>query len=250
MRSNATVSSELVFTDVATKQHQLRIPVINVIRGHLIANDGIFMTTGPNGPVAGYAARGWAHFPRKEMTKALKRSINMASAILPERSNSLTDGYVVQLHPDDALAYGVDLTLVNLTVGEDRVTWGGCIGITAQAYVFALTGHAPESISGATERSENDLTAIEITKGIESLRLGSTRTLAARPATARREAQPQITYPACAEGEVLVKGTAKKVEVEESPYANMTNLVVVGDVGAPLPSSRGFGQTFGRRRGR
>ena len=239
------VSKNLVFLDPGTKENQIRTPVLDVVRGYIIATDGIFVTEGPNGAVAGYAARGWTHFPKKELAKALKRSLNTTAAIVPDR-NGAADGFVVQLHADDALAYGVDLTTVNVGTEE----WAGCITITATAYLYAVAGLYPDFITGPTERSETDLTAIEITAGVEALRLGSTRTTPARAATNNRPARPSVTYPACPEGEVLVKGTIKAPTVAASPYDGIVNNIVVHETEAVARSGYGMSGFSGRGRRR
>lgn len=215
--NNGQVTPELLFVDTATNSKQIRVPVLDVIRNHVIARDGMFVTQdGAGGSVAGYAAHGWAYFGPKELAKGLKRAPTVFAVTLPDRHGvpGLTDGYLFQLHADDAVTYGVDLTIVDTPDG--KLT--GCLAITATAYVFALTGCYPRTVTGLTQFTATDLKAVEVTKGLEALRQGSVRHIAARPATQFQPALPATTLPAFPEGNVIATGTVRVKEVVAGPY--------------------------------
>lgn len=200
MRSTGQIAPELLVADDLTSSMQVRVPVVDIIRGHVIARDGLFLTKTFNGSVLGYAARSWAWFDKKEFAQVLQRATDIRAMIVPDRHGRFgyADGFLIQLTPDDAYQYGVDLTEVHL---KDSV-FRGSIAISATAYLYVLTGLYPNMIGGQ-HSSSTEIRAIEIKEGVSALRDGSTITTPAMAAKRGLPARPAMVFPAFPTGDVL-----------------------------------------------
>lgn len=250
MRVNInTVSQSLTFQDDVTQDTQMRLPVIDVIRGHLIAKDGIFATAlATGGGVVGYARYSWAAIDKKVLKSAITaKGVESLACILPDRHGSagLTDGLIFKLNEADAIALGCDLCQVtNPVTGE---TWMGVIALTATAALFTINGIYPQVIGVEHQSSTQALKATALAVGLEQLKAGSMQNV---PATRNRVA---LNVPAFLEGEVIVPGSAPKAAlIASNPYQDLVGAGagVVTTPSTPVFNNRYSARTTRRRTGR
>lgn len=247
MARYTTIEQSLLFRDTATQDTHLRMPLVDVVRGHLIAKDGMFATTADDGtPVAGYARFGWSEPERKLTAKLLPKATQVIPVGLPSRPYGVVEGYVAVLADAEAKQLGVDLC-----------QWGehtGVIAFTADALALILTGVVPQR--GTPERAAGPLVAIPLAEGLVALKAGSTRDVPARVNAQGVVTAPALKgVPAFPEGKAVEgERAAATPEIAPSPYASILNgkVQVETELAAPPEVRNGYGMGgFGRsRRGR
>lgn len=253
----AAVTPGTLFADDATKAMQFACPIVDEIRGVLIAKDGVFVTAVKDaagdvvGGVLGYAKFGWSLFDRKALTKAIARATDVEAVGLPgpwvNRTPTVIEGFVVQLTTADAELFGVDM------VQMPNSGLIGCIALTANAMVYALTGKEARNANASDrERATNDVTAIPLAEGLAALRAGHVVNVPARAATATQQALPALRLPAFPAGKVVSAGTAAPAKPAFSAYSGLSSAQVIEETAAEQPirnqyAARSNSGNFGRR---
>lgn len=203
-----SISKSLTCQDALTAATEFVAPVVDLVRGSLIAKDGLFaMSLANGGGVVGYARFGWVLFDTKDFGKALKRAQSIHFTSLPGVGNGTVPGVLVHLHADDAAAFGVDLT----KVGDMQ----GVICVTTAAYMTATSGKAIPFLDPASDRDTRPVSATPIEIYAEAVKQGS------RIQVPARGQLPALNIPGFTAATVIDAGSQKAALVQSNPYADL-----------------------------